>query len=107
MEYLLPFVNPKLEHAFTLMTETRPPLGFYGWDDRLGSGAGAGCLWVRLKPRHWVGLPCYRAWCSVVDALARLLRLHPPVCAAVWTGFSNATCDEAEAAYRFLAIRSW
>jgi alpha-L-rhamnosidase len=57
--YLAPYVEPLLEHAHTIWPQSAPALGFYGWDDRLGSG------------------------------------------------FNNASCAEAVAAYRSLAIRAW
>lgn len=49
VEFLLPYVASKLEHAYSLMSQEQPGLGFYGWDDRLGSGA---CVYKSFHNTH-------------------------------------------------------
>ncbi len=35
---MIPFIVPKLEHAYSLVNQSHPKLGFIAWDDRGGSG---------------------------------------------------------------------
>jgi hypothetical protein len=62
-------VESKLEHSFSIWN-TNPHLGFYGWDDRLGSGfvgsatsAEAQAAYRSLAIRSW------RAWADVCAAV--------------------------------------
>ncbi len=50
VQYFMPVVVSKLEHAYSLMSVDRPKLGFYGWDDRLGSGAYLRTICVNAAP---------------------------------------------------------
>ncbi len=38
VEAMIPFIVPKLEHAYSLVNQSHPTLGFISWDDRGGSG---------------------------------------------------------------------
>lgn len=90
--YLTAYVEPKLEHAQSIWGKTTAPLGFYGWDDRLGSGfSDANCA-ENVAAYSFLAMRSWRTWSAVMNATGQTEK------AQHWAGYYSTAVDTVRAA---------